>query len=190
MSIILASASPRRAELLRQLQITFKVEPMDVDESVLVDEPATSYVQRVAMLKAKAAQARYTNGEIIIAADTTVCLGNTILGKPCNQKHGVEMLLQLSAKTHQVHTALVVLAGDYCGQALSTTDVEFREISAHEADQYWATGEPLDKAGAYAIQGLGAIFVREMRGSYSGVVGLPLYELVQLLRAADVPIFE
>lgn len=190
MSIVLASASPRRAELLQQLQLEFMVAPMDVDESVKLNELPTDYVQRVAMLKANAAKDQFAGDTIIIAADTTVTIGENILGKPNDQSHGVDMLRQLSGRQHYVHTAVVVIQGDYCGQALSTTEVEFREISQDEAVQYWATGEPKDKAGAYAIQGLGAMFVKHIHGSYSGVVGLPLYEFAQLLRKTSVPIFE
>lgn len=188
MSIILASASPRRAELLRQLRLEFQVAPMDVDETKHNNETATEYVQRVARDKAIAAASKHTPQDVIIAADTAVCLEELVFGKPKNRADGLQMLAALSGETHIVLSAVVVSYGDKIGQALSATEVVFRDISLAEAERYWDSGEPQDKAGGYAIQGLGAMFVTEIRGSYTGVVGLPLFELIQLLQETGVSI--
>lgn len=188
MSIVLASASPRRAELLQQIGLDFDVAPSDIDESVHADESVMDYVQRMASSKAAVARQQHSSEDIIIAADTTVAIDNTILGKPENEAHCIEMLASLSGRIHMVHTAVVVSQLDYVGKALSSSEVSFRQIDAVEAKNYWLTGEPKDKAGSYAIQGKGAVFVNKLTGSYSGVVGLPLYELTQLLRDTDVSI--
>lgn len=188
MTIVLASASPRRADLLQQIGLNFDVSPSDIDESVHVDEAAVDYVQRMATSKAAVARQQHSFQDIIIAADTTVAIDNTILGKPQNEAHCLEMLANLSGRIHMVHTAVVVSQLDYRGKALSSSEVSFRDIDAVEAMNYWLTGEPKDKAGSYAIQGKGAMFVNNISGSYSGVVGLPLYELIQLLRDTDVSI--
>tara|TARA_R110002096_G_scaffold46938_1_gene125462 strand:+ start:186 stop:755 length:570 start_codon:yes stop_codon:yes gene_type:complete len=188
MSIVLASASPRRAELLQQIGLNFKVSPSDIDESVHTNESVVDYVQRMALSKATVARQQNVPQDIIIAADTTVSIDSVILGKPEDETHCLEMLARLSGRTHMVHTAVVVSHLDYVGKALSSSEVLFRTIEASEAKNYWLTGEPKDKAGSYAIQGKGAVFVSKLSGSYSGVVGLPLYELTQLLRDTDVSI--
>ena len=188
MSIILASASPRRAELLQQIGLEFEVSPSDIDESAHSNEAVEDYVQRMAWSKALVARQQYLPQDIIIAADTTVAIDNTILGKPQDEAHCLEMLASLSDRIHKVYTAVVVSQLDFVGKALSTSEVSFRKINAAEAKNYWLTGEPKDKAGSYAIQGKGAVFVNNISGSYSGVVGLPLYELTQLLRDTDVSI--
>lgn len=189
MSIILASASPRRAELLQQVGLNFTVMPADIDESVYPNESVASYVQRMAESKGELIRQRQPSSDIIIAADTTVCIDEKILGKPQNQADCLEMMASLSGRIHKVYTAVVVSQLDFIGSALSTSEVSFREISQSEALKYWQTGEPRDKAGSYAIQGKGAAFVTRLSGSYTGVVGLPLYELSQLLRETDVSIF-
>lgn len=188
MSIILASASPRRAELLQQIGIEFDVSPSDIDESVHPDEPVVDYVQRMALSKALVARQQHQPKDIIIAADTSVVIDNIILGKPRDEAHCLEMLASLSDRIHMVYTAVVVSQLDFIGKALSSNQVSFRKIDITEAKNYWLTGEPKDKAGSYAIQGKGAVFVSNITGSYSGVVGLPLYELTQLLRDTDVSI--
>ena len=188
MSIILASASPRRAELLQQIGLDFDVSPSDIDESVHNNETVVDYVQRMASSKAAVARQQCSPQDIIIAADTTVSIDDAILGKPENEAHCLEMLARLSGQIHMVHTAVVVSQLDYVGKVLSSSQVSFRTINVEEAKNYWLTGEPKDKAGSYAIQGRGAIFVNNISGSYSGVVGLPLYELTQLLRDTDVSI--
>ncbi len=190
MPIILASASPRRAELLHQLQLEFEVVPADIDESPQEGESPLAYVQRIAQAKAAAIRERYSQHEVIIAADTAVCLGEKIYGKPADQADGMQMLASLSDQTHNVYTAVVVSQGTTIEGAVSDSEVTFRSISPREAESYWRTGEPLGKAGGYAIQGLGAIFVKRIKGSYTGVVGLPLYELTQLLNKTTVQILE
>jgi septum formation protein len=188
MSIILASASPRRAELLHQIGLDFEVSPSDIDESVHANETVVDYVQRMAASKAAVARQQHQSQDIIIAADTSVAIDNAILGKPENESHCLEMLASLSGRIHMVYTAVVVSQLDYVGKALSSSQVSFRNIDTLEAKNYWLSGEPKDKAGSYAIQGKGAVFVNKITGSYSGVVGLPLYELRQLLRDTDVSI--
>jgi septum formation protein len=156
----------------------------DVDEQQLDGETAGDMVLRLARDKARAG----APGDefIVIGADTAVVLGGTIFGKPRDQDNALEMLAQLSGQTHQVMTGVAVWAGREMRVALSTTDVRFREISPDEALAYWQSGEPADKAGAYAIQGKGGVFVQEIDGSYSGVVGLPVFETVKLLEEAGI----
>lgn len=190
MSIILASASPRRAELLRQLQLEFEAAPADIDESPQDKESPLAYVQRIAQAKAAVIRERYSQKNVIIAADTAVSLGEKIYGKPVDQADGLQMLASLSDQTHNVYTAVVVSQGTNTGCAVSDTKVTFRSIRPDEAESYWQTGEPQGKAGGYAIQGLGAVFVTHIQGSYSGVVGLPLYELTQLLNKTTVQILK
>lgn len=190
MALILASASPRRAELLQQIGLEFVIAPSDIDESVKPHESAVKYVQRMAVNKAQVAQQCAKSEDIIIAADTTVTIDGAILGKPENESHCLEMLLSLSGRVHTVHTAVVVSKSDFVGDALSTSEVSFGEISTEEAKNYWLTGEPKDKAGSYAIQGLGGVFVDHIKGSYSGIVGLPIFELTQLLKQVGVSVFK
>jgi septum formation protein len=180
----LASSSPRRREILAALDLDFTVGNADVDEQQLDGETAGDMVLRLARDKARAG----APGDefIVIGADTAVVLGGTIFGKPRDQDNALEMLAQLSGQTHQVMTGVAVWAGREMRVALSTTDVRFREISPDEALAYWQSGEPADKAGAYAIQGKGGVFVQEIDGSYSGVVGLPVFETVKLLEEAGI----
>lgn len=186
MSIILASASPRRAQLLHQIGVEFSVMPSDIDESVLARESVIEYVTRMASHKAHVAQEACNLQDIIIAADTTVSINEKILGKPVDQTDHLNMFASLSGSVHTVHTAVVVSQGEFVGNALSTSEVTFRDITTEEAKNYWITGEPKDKAGGYAIQGLGAVFVECLVGSYTGVVGLPIFELTQLLKQVGV----
>lgn len=190
MSLVLASASPRRAELLNQLNLDFRTISTDVDESVLHGESAKVYVQRVTELKASAAAKRCATDDVIITADTTVNLDEQILGKPQSKNQCIDMLMSLSGKPHQVLTALMITQGQSSMKRLSITDVLFRKISAAEAERYWQSGEPQGKAGAYAIQGLGAMFVAKIAGSYTGVMGLPLFELAQLLANFNIHVLE
>ena len=190
MTLILASASPRRVELLQQLKLAFEVVPANIDESQKTAETPVDYVQRLALAKAAAIRQRCAAEDVIISADTAVCLGDTIFGKPANEADGVQMLMSLSGRTHIVYTAVVVSQSAGSRQAVSETKVSFRPIEPREAQRYWQTGEPQDKAGGYAIQGLGAVFVSNIQGSYTGVVGLPLYELTQLLQETAVQILE
>ncbi len=177
-SLILASASPRRLELLSQLGIQVTVNPADIDETVQADESAVSLVQRLAVGKACALG---DHSLPVLGADTVVSVDNCLLGKPCNKSDAINMLLQLSDKIHQVVSGVCVR---YQGQTHAftvSTDVTFGVIDLTLANWYWETGEPEGKAGAYGIQGKGARFVAELKGSYSNVVGLPLYETAQLL---------
>lgn len=178
--IILASASPRRKQLLAQLGLEVLVHPVDLDETPHFNENPTVYVQRVAAEKSELAAKLLTTDLAILAADTAVICNGKILGKPKNKTDGMLMLQQLSGQTHQVLSA-ISLRGKQHWQALNCTEVTFRTLTDDEISHYWHTGEPVDKAGGYAIQGLAASFIQEIKGSYSGVMGLPIYETAQLL---------
>jgi septum formation protein len=182
----LASASPRRQALLAQIGVPHAVAVADVDEGVRGGETVTAYVERVARAKAEAIWQRLQDLPVL-GADTTVVLDGSSLGKPRDRAHGLAMLAGLSGREHQVLTAvaLVTAAGTQCVTSVST--VRMRASSAQERARYWDTGEPRDKAGGYAIQGLGAIFIESLQGSYSGVMGLPLFETALLLARASVP---
>ncbi|MBM4196098.1 MAG: septum formation inhibitor Maf [Gammaproteobacteria bacterium] len=175
----LASVSPRRRELLGQLGIDVQVVPAAVDEALQADELPCDYVRRLA--RAKAAAATAPAAAIVLAADTAVAVAGQILGKPRDAADAARMLALLSATTHDVWTAVAVFSSIGESVAISHSTVELRAVAPAEAASYWASGEPADKAGGYAIQGLGAVFVRYLRGSYSGVMGLPLFETAQLL---------
>lgn len=189
--IYLASASPRRRELLDQLGISYRLllpgadEDSEALEAVLPRESARHYVQRVTVLKAGAAilrrQRRRLAAAPILTADTTVALGRTILGKPASAAEARSMLQQLSGTTHRVLTAVALVRGPRLALALSESRVRFKFLSAAEIRAYIASGEPFGKAGAYAIQGRAAAFVARIEGSHSGIVGLPLYETAELL---------
>ncbi len=178
--IILASASPRRSELLKQIGIRHIVQAVDLDETPRPDEAPRAYVQRVAAEKSAACLATLNPALPVLSADTSVVCDGEIMGKPENLEHAIDMLGRLSGRRHQVYSA-VSLRGAEHGQALSVTEVTFRVLSPAEIISYWHTGEPCDKAGAYAIQGLGSIFIESIQGSFSGVMGLPLFETAQLL---------
>ena len=182
--LILASSSPRRAQLLQAVGIPFRIQPADVDETRLRGESAEDMVLRLAAAKAMAVSS--TGPDIVIAADTAVALDNEIFGKPRCEADAVRMLSLLSGRTHRVVTGVAVRRGESMTSALSSTDVSFRDIDPDEARRYWHSGEPQDKAGAYAIQGRGGAFVRAIMGSYSGVVGLPIFETAELLRKAGI----
>ena len=187
-SLILASASPRRSELLKQIGLVHSIQIADVDEAVFSNEPAADYVLRVAHAKSSVIHHSCPKNSVVLAADTAVVLDDKIMGKPENLDHAIEMLSHLSARTHQVYSA-VSLRGQLTQQCLKVSDVTFRAISAQEIIQYWHTGEPADKAGAYAIQGLASIFVESISGSYSAIMGLPLFETAQLLSNEGINIF-
>ena len=176
----LASTSPRRREILETLGIEFDVVPVDTDESSLHGEAPGEMVLRLAIAKADAA----TRGEFVLGADTVVVLGDRVLGKPRDADDAVEMLLALSGRSHTVMTGVALKTPGETRDVLSTTEVQFREIGRDEAYRYWHSGEPCDKAGAYGIQGLGGMFVKSIAGSYSGVMGLPVFETVELLKSA------
>ncbi len=177
--LILASGSPRRRELLQQVGLSFEVVVADVDESVLPGEAPADYVLRLAQLKARCG---FQPQSITLGADTTVCIDDEIIGKPCGQKDGIALLQRLSGRRHEVMTAVAAYDGVALESCVVVSAVYFRPISLSEAQDYWATGEGADKAGGYGIQGIGGIFVERLEGSYSAVVGLPLEQTEQLLR--------
>ena len=181
----LASASPRRRELLSQIGIDWRIVSGEVDESGIAGESAADYVTRLALAKARHAWRRSERAPVV-AADTAVVAAGEILGKPRDEGDCTRMLDLLSGTVHQVYTAVAVISAGGESSALSVSEVAFRDISPAEIAAYWRSGEPADKAGGYAIQGLGAIFVRDLRGSYSGVMGLPLFETAALLRSHGV----
>ncbi len=182
-AIYLASASPRRSELLRQVGIEHDMRPVALDETPRAGEAPSRYALRLAEAKARAIWEALPAAERrpVLAADTTVALGARILGKPADRVEAASMLMQLSGREHEVHTAIALLHDGGADTRISTSRVRFRELSAAEVDWYWDTGEPADKAGAYAVQGKAAIFISHLSGSYSGVMGLPLYETWELL---------
>jgi len=182
-SLVLASKSPRRAELLRQICIDFTTTSADIDESVLGGEAADAYVERIARLKVLACA---STGHLTLAADTIVVVDAEILGKPRDEEDGIKMLLRLSSRVHEVMTAVAVSDGERLESATVVTQVEFVEISRALARRYWASCEPVDKAGGYGIQGIGGIFAKRLKGSYSAVVGLPLVETERLLTRFEV----
>ena len=177
-SIYLASGSPRRRELLQQIGVAFQVIGADLDETALQGETPLAYVSRLAQAKAAVGWERSRNsGESpVLAADTAVVLDGRILGKPSGMNHAIAMLLELSGRTHEVLTAVALRSSSGIEGKVSRSVVTFRSIDRSEARAYWETGEPSDKAGAYAIQGYAAIFIADLKGSYSGVMGLPLFE--------------
>ena len=188
--IYLASRSPRRGELLGQIGIDFDVLPSDVDESVLGDEAPEHYVLRLAKEKASVCVQRLAEQGLplrpVLAADTTVCIDGMILGKPENDADAAAMLRRMSDRWHVVHTAVAVADRDRVEVALSSTQVELAPLTDADIKAYIASGEPRDKAGSYGIQGLAGTFIRRIEGSYSGVMGLPIYETAQLLKQFGV----
>jgi len=186
-TLYLASSSPRRQEILAAIGLTFSVGGVDVDERRRDGEAADMMVLRLAEAKARAVE--IDASRIVLGADTAVVLGEEIFGKPVDRDEALDMLGSLSGRTHRVLTGVALYSVEGVQTALSTTDVRFREISPDEALAYWQSGEPCDKAGAYAIQGRGGAFVEAISGSYSGVVGLPVFETTQLLRGAGLRIF-
>lgn len=183
----LASASPRRRQLLEQLGLRFEVVVADVDESLRPGESAEDYVSRVAEAKARAVVQHLKSPTLpVLAADTAVVLDGIILGKPKDRSDGIAMLGRLAGRCHQVLSAVALWHADRVRMTVSRSRVAFRAISQEEAAAYWASGEPADKAGGYGIQGLGGVFVESLEGSYSGVMGLPLFETAALLEEAGI----
>lgn len=180
--IILASRSPRRIELLSQMGLSCEVIPADIDESTQQDESAVDYVSRLAKQKALAVMGKLRQSHRhILAADTTVALNGIILGKPENAKEAEYMLQQLSGRQHEVHTAITVCCDNDLKTMTNTTRVELTELTEKMIANYIASGEYRDKAGSYGIQGLAGAWIKRIEGSYSGVMGLPLYETAKLL---------
>ena len=191
--IILASASARREELLSQIGVRFTVRSQDIDESIRSGELANDYVTRMAQEKAGSALnalrvSEDSSDAVVLAADTSVVCDADVLGKPANEADAVGMLRLLSGREHRVLSAVTLATQVNQHSVLSESRVRFREISIDEAQQYYRSGEPMGKAGAYAIQGYAAVFVEQLIGSYSGVMGLPLFETAQLLAEFSVPV--
>lgn len=184
--LILGSGSPRRADLMRQIGLDFSVLSPDIDETAETSETARDYVERMALNKADAIRERIGGNDPVLCADTTVALDGQILGKPEGHRHGIAMLQALSGRVHEVISAVVVSDGRVTERQLVETIVRFRPLTLEELEAYWSTGEPVDKAGSYGIQGLGAVFVESITGSYSNVVGLPLTETALMLRAFGI----
>ena len=184
--VYLASRSPRRVELLKQIGIHCEILPADIDETPLINEPPADYVIRLARQKAEAGlQNALVNAKPlpVIAADTTVELDGIVLGKPENNAEAKHMLQALSSRTHQVHTAVSLAWQGQIEVILSSTYVEMMVLSEAQIDAYIRSGEPQDKAGSYGIQGLAGAWIKHIEGSYTGVMGLPVYETASLLRA-------
>ena len=181
--IYLASASPRRSALLAQIELPHRVRPVDIDETEHDDETPADYVVRLAQAKAEALWTQLPDGERlpVLGSDTTVALGDDILGKPADREAGFAMLRRLSGRTHQVYTGVALRSAQGLQSRLSVSDVTFRALNDAEIESYWSTGEPADKAGGYAVQGRAAVFIERISGSYSGIVGLPLFETAALL---------
>lgn len=180
-TIILASRSPRRAELLDQVGLRYRRTIVDVDETRRTGEEPAEFARRLALAKARAGWCARADAPVL-GADTAVVLDDEIFGKPRDRGQALSMLARLSGRAHRVYSGVAVVAGAGESAAVSVSTVHFRRIDKTEAEAYWETGEPVDKAGAYAIQGRGAVFVERLEGSYSGVMGLPLYETAGLLR--------
>jgi len=192
-TIYLASASPRRREILASLGFQPVLLAAEIDEMVQPGEAVADYVARMARQKNAAARQLATQrglalAQPLLSADTVVALDNAILGKPRDAAHARELLESLSGREHQVWTAVCVSLGGQTLEAAQRSDVRFKELSTQEIAAYIASGEPLDKAGAYGIQGIGGVFVAHLSGSFSGVMGLPVFETVQLLRQLGAPV--
>ena len=188
--LVLASGSPRRAELLNQIGVAFEVMVSEVDETHWAGEQPQAYVARLAEAKARAVYRQLDSERVVLGADTTVVTERgEVLGKPIDRADGHAMLAQLAATTHRVFTGVCVMSAAGCWTTLSETSVSFAPLTAQQIEDYWRTGEPLGKAGGYAVQGLAAAFISRIEGSYSGVVGLPLAETAALLQRAGVAIW-
>jgi septum formation protein len=187
-TLYLASASPRRRELLDQIGVEYEARPVQVDESRQPRESPRDYVIRLARAKAETAWSLFgpDAGRSVLAADTAVALADWILGKPRDRSEALAMLGKLSGRTHEVFTAVALRTARGLESRVSASRVKLREVKPEEIEKYWDTGEPCDKAGAYAIQGRAAVFIESLEGSYSGVMGLPLFETAELLARAGI----
>ena len=186
--IFLASRSPRRRELLAQVGIRYRLVDSEIQEIPGPDEKPVDFVLRMAREKAHAGKGLIDScqDKPVLGADTAVVVNNEILGKPSDRQHGLDMLARLSGKTHQVMTAVALLHAGDTRTRVNISQVTFRKLNLGECEDYWQTGEPVDKAGAYAIQGRAAVFITNLEGSYSGVMGLPLYETTELLKECGI----
>ena len=191
-SLYLASGSPRRRELLTQIGVPFTVVSAAIDETPLTNESAVAYVERLARGKAAAgfSALEHSPGACVLGADTAVIVDGQILGKPVDQADALAMLMALAEREHEVLTAIALTDGQRCETQCVSSRVRFREVSVQEATAYWHSGEPQDKAGGYAIQGLGSVFVAGLNGSYFAVVGLPVCETAQLLAQFGIPCWQ
>jgi septum formation protein len=180
--IYLASASPRRRELLTQIGVRYRVRASGIPERREPGEAIADFARRMALAKAHAVQALTRDEPApVLGADTVVVVDNELLGKPADRAEGVAMLARLSGRSHVVLSAVALVEGEKSKVAVDASRVWFREIDPQECDAYWETGEPADKAGAYAVQGIGAVFIKRLEGSFSGVMGLPLFATSRLL---------
>lgn len=184
-SLHLASASPRRRQILDGLGLRFSHAGTNIDESRIAGESAADMVLRLALQKARCAD---RPNDAVLGYDTAVVLGDRVFGKPTSKEDAEDMLAALSGQVHDVLTGIALLHCGSAQQVMCRNRVRFREISRAEASAYWQTGEPLDKAGGYAIQGLAAVFVEELQGSHSGVIGLPVFETAALLRTIGIDV--
>lgn len=184
--IILASASPRRVELLQQIHVNFIQQVADIDETYQANESAEQFVKRLSIEKARAIESSNPKKLAILGSDTIVVIDDVILGKPVDNSHAAEMLMLLSGKTHQVMTAVTLITNEQVQTILNISNVTFMTLNEKIIEAYLQTGESIGKAGAYAIQGVAGQFVTEIQGSYSSIVGLPLYETRKLLDEAGI----
>ena len=183
--IILASASPRRAELLDQMGVKYSIHPVDIDESSQANETPESLVQRLAIEKSQAIPLGESNGLAVLGSDTLGLLNNELLVKPRDFEHAHLMLSNMSGNWHEILSAVALSYKGKTELRLNRNRVLFRKLSLAEIEDYWETGEPQDKAGAYAVQGLAAAFIERIEGSYSGIMGLPLFETADLLKKIE-----
>jgi septum formation protein len=190
--LYLASGSPRRRELLTQIGVPFSTLLVPIDENLLPEEPPRAYVERLARAKAQAGLVALADpgDAVVLGADTAVVLDGRILGKPQDRDQAVATLSALSGREHQVLTAIALASTHKVAARVVSSRVRFRRLTPAEIEAYWATGEPRDKAGSYAIQGLAAVFVSQLQGSYSAVVGLPLCETAELLAEFAIPCWQ
>ncbi|WP_339459295.1 Maf family protein [Pseudomonas sp. EA_105y_Pfl2_R69] len=191
-TLYLASGSPRRRELLTQIGVPFLSQIVPIDENPLPDELPVAYVERLARAKAQAGLAALSRPQdaVVLGADTAVVLDGRILGKPADAAEARATLMALSGRMHQVLTAVALASPARVAVRVVSSQVSFRPLRAEEIAAYWASGEPQDKAGSYAIQGLAAVFVSQLQGSYSAVVGLPLCETAELLEEFAIPCWQ
>lgn len=187
-NLILASSSPRRLVLLRQLGLEAIAIPADIDEEPIAGEKTSAYVVRLSLGKARKVANQHDAGKLVLGADTVIDFEGQIMGKPGSLQQSLVMLGRLSGQTHQVMTGVTLICGDQVESVLVRTEVTLDVLSKDQIEAYWATGEPQGKAGSYAIQGVGARYVSHISGSYSNVVGLPLFETAALLTRFDCPV--
>lgn len=184
--LVLASASPRRVELLLQIGISPKVHPVDIDETPRKNEVVTDLVVRLAREKAQKGAVETLGKYPVLGSDTVGLLDGKTLLKPTDYADAEGMLLNMSNRWHEIHTAVALIHQDVCYEVTAVSRVKFRALSCDEICEYWQSGEPQDKAGAYAVQGLAAVFIERIEGSYSGIMGLPLFETAKLIREAGL----